>query len=99
MTQASLERNICYHYPYVAPAAILSTDPIDSKDASSLRADASDDGICYLEVTRSFHDGTYLARVAAHPDLIRTQGYTVVLNAAHLALARPNDCRIPGRAA
>ncbi len=99
MTQAILERRICYHYPYVAPATILSAEPVDDADASSLRADASTNGVCYLEVTRSFHDGTYLARVAAHPDLIRTQGYTIVLNAAQLALARPNDCRVPDRAA
>ena len=74
MTQhlSSLARRMCYHSPYVAPAAILSADPVDEQDASRLRADASSDGACYFEVTRSFHDGTYLARVAARPDLIRT---------------------------
>ena len=99
MTQSSLERRICYHYPYVAPATILSADPVDEQDTSSLRADASTNGACYLEVSRSFHDGTYQARVAACPDLIRTWGYTVVLNAAHLDLARPLDCRVLDRAA
>ena len=99
MTQANLERRICYHYPYVAPATILSADSVDDQDTSSLRTDASTNGACYLEVIRSFHDGTYQARVAAHPNLIRTRGYTVVLNAAYLALAQPLDCRILDRAA
>ena len=100
MTQtSSLERRIFYHYPYVAPATILSADPVDNQDASSLRADASHDGACYFEVTRSFQDGTYLARVAADPDLIRTQGYTIVLNTTRLALARPYDCRMQSQAA
>ena len=99
MPQSFLERRICYHYPYVAPATILSADPVDEQDTSSLHADASTNGACYLEVTHAFHDGTYQARVAARPDLIRTRGYTVVLNAAHLALARPLDCRVLDRAA
>src|SRR5450755_2201147 len=99
MTQASLERRICYYYPYVAPATILSADQVDEQDTSSLRADASTNGACYLEVTRSFHDGTYQTRVAAHPNLIRTRGYTDVLNAARLALARPLHCRVADRAA
>ncbi len=99
MTLSSLERRICYHYRYVAPETILSAEPIDDQDASSLRADASEDGACYLEVTRSFHDGTYQARVASHPGLIRTQGYTIVLNAAQLALARPYDCRVSDKSA
>jgi hypothetical protein len=100
MTQlSSLARRICYHYPNVAPAAILSAEPVDDEDVSNLRAEASHNGVCYLEVTRAFHDGTYLARVAAHPDLIRIQSYTVVLSAAQLAQARPSDCRTQSTAA
>ena len=99
MTPSSLERRICYHYPYVAPATILSPDPVDDEDPSSLRADASCNDACYFEVTRSLRDDTFLGRVAADPDLIRTQGYTVVLNAAQLAQARPFDCRISCTAA
>ena len=100
MTQTSpLARRICYHYPYVAPANVLSAEPVDDEDASNLRAEASHNGACYLEVTRLFQDGTYLVRVAAHPDLIRTDGYTVVLYAAQLAQARPYDCRLQGKVA
>lgn len=96
---SSLEQRICYHYPYVAPATILSADPVDEQDTSCLRTDASFDGACYFEVTRTFHDGTYLARVAALPDRVRTQGYIVVLTTAHLAQARPYDCRMHSTAA
>lgn len=100
MTQvSSLAQSICYHYPYVAPAALLSADPVDDEDASSLRTEASHNGACYLEVKRSFSDGTYLARVAADPDLIRTHGYTVVLSAAQLVQALPWDRRVQSKAA
>src|SRR2546423_15686952 len=41
MTQtSSLARRICYHYPYVAPANVLSAEPVDDEDASNLRAQA-----------------------------------------------------------
>jgi hypothetical protein len=99
MTPSSFAERICYYYPYVAPATILSAEPVDNEDPSSLRADASCNDACFFEITRSYHDGTFLARVAAHPGLIRTQGYTVVLNAAQLAQARPFVCRVSGQAA
>ena len=65
---------------HVIPAALLSDEPIDEQDASSLRTDASDNGISYETVSRLLNDGTLLARVAAHPALLPEQGYTVVLN-------------------
>ena len=90
MGQAPLTRRIWYGYPYEIPADVLSDQPTHDEDASSLRADASRDGTCYLRLLKAFQDGTYLARVAAHPDFFpATQGYTVVLTEKQLAKARP----------
>jgi len=84
-----LLRRIWYHYPYVLPADVLSAEPTHEDDLSSLRDDASCDGRCYLKLTRSFGDGTYLARVAASLALLRHEGYTLVLHEAQLAKAFP----------
>jgi hypothetical protein len=89
MNNASLTRHIWYHYPYVVPADVFSAEPTHENDPSSLRAEASCSGICYLKLTRSFHDGTYLARVAVSPEALRSHGYTVVVNDAQLVKARP----------
>ena len=85
----SLTRRIWYHYPYVMSATVLSPEPTHENDPSSLRAAASSDGICYLKLTHSFHDGTSLARVAASPDALRSEGYTIVLSDPQLAKVRP----------
>ena len=82
-------RRIWYHSPYVLPADVLSDEPTHENDPSSLREEASCDGLCYLKLTQSFHDGTHLARVAASPGALRSGGYTVVVNNAQLAKARP----------
>ena len=82
-------QRIWYHHPYVMPADILSPEPTHDTDLSSLRADASASGLCYLKLTASFYDGTYLGRVAASPAALRSRGYTIVLNEAQLAKARP----------
>jgi len=89
MPNTSHTRRIWYHYPYVMPATVLSPEPTHESDPSSLRAEASSGGLCYLKLSQSFHDGTYLARVAASPDVLRSHSYTIVLNNAHLAKARP----------
>jgi len=89
MIQPLLTRHIWYHYPYVMPADVLSAESTHEYDPSSLHAEASRDGLCYLKLTRSFRDGTYLARVAASPHALRCHSYTVVVNDFHLASARP----------
>ena len=71
MIQLSLSKRICYHYPYVMLAATLSADAVDEEDTSNLRADASNEGICYIHVIRSLDDGLYLVRVAARPELLK----------------------------
>jgi hypothetical protein len=83
-------RRIWYGYPYAIPADALSDEPTHDQDPSSLQAEASRDGICYLRLLQDFQDGTYLARVAAHPAFFpATEGYTVVLTDKQLAQARP----------
>ncbi len=82
-------RRIWYHIPYVMPASALSPEPTHDTDPSSLRAEASASGLCYLKLTQSFDDGTYLGRVAASPQTLRTRGYTIVLSDAQVAKARP----------
>ena len=99
MGQLSLTWRIWYGYAYVIPADLLSDEPTHDEDSSSLQADASRDGICYLRLLKPFHDGTYLARVAARPDFMPShEGYTVVLSEAHLAQARPWDRRVQAAA-
>jgi hypothetical protein len=96
MQQQPLAQPIRYHSPYVLPASVLSDEPTHDEDPSNLRADASHNGVCYLWVTRSFHDGTYLARVASQPDLVPTHGFTVVLSEVQLAQAHPWDYSFQG---
>jgi hypothetical protein len=88
-TTSSPTNRIWYHYPYVLPADVLSDEPTHEGDPSSLREEASCNGLCYLKLTQSIGDGTHLARVAASSDALRTGGYTIVINDAQLAKARP----------
>ena len=95
MGQTLPTKRIWYGYPYAIPADVLSDQPTHDEDSSSLRADASRDGTSYLRLLKAFHDGTYLARVAARPTFFpATQGYTVVLTAEQLAKARPWHSRM-----
>jgi hypothetical protein len=89
MNKTLFAQRIWYYYPYVMSADVLSAEPTHEDDPYSLRDDASCDGHCYLKLTRSFGDGTYLARVAASQELLRNQSYTVVLNEVQLAKAHP----------
>jgi hypothetical protein len=84
-----LSTRLCYYYPYVLSAEVLSAQPVDDNDPSSLREDASTDGYCYLHVIDDLHDGAYLCRVAATPDAIHMHGYTILLSQEHLEQARP----------
>src|SRR5258708_36473532 len=69
----------------VMPATMLSDEPIDEQDCSSLRREASTNGVCFVQIIRLLHDGTHLARVAAHPELLPEQGFTIVLTDAQVA--------------
>jgi hypothetical protein len=94
MAYTPLEQRIWYHYPYMLPAALLSDEPTHPGDPSSLRAAASQGDICFVRLTRSFGDGTFLACVAASPTFKHASGFTLVLTEAHLAQATPWDGRI-----
>jgi hypothetical protein len=97
MALRSMSPRAWYHWTYVAPSSILSPDPTDSSDTASLRTEASCDGICYLRVTRSLADDTYVVRVAARPELLTGASHTVLLSEAQLAQALPWDCRLQGK--
>lgn len=73
---------------YEMPASVLSNEPVDSQDTSSLRADASCNGVCYLSLIRSLEDGMHLAKVAAHPENA-TQGFTLVVTDEQMVQAQP----------
>jgi hypothetical protein len=96
MAQRPFPQRIGCHQTCVAPATLLS-DERDEGESTSLRTDASRNGVCYLRVIRSFGDGTYQARVAARPELVRDGGYAIVLSEAELASVLPWDCRTPQR--
>ncbi len=97
MTTTTAQRTFIHRIGYlvtsVIPADLLNDDPIDKEDTSSLRADASQDGLSYIQITRSLEDGVYLARVAASPDCA-ARGYTVLLSEQQLYSALPWDHRL-----
>ncbi len=89
MAQTPFAKRMWYLYPYVLSADLLSDEPTHDGDPSSLRADASCEGTCYIRVLHAFGDGTYLARVAATPGFHPHQeGYTLVLTEAQLSQAQ-----------
>ncbi len=75
------------------PADILSDEPSHAEDPSSLRSDASCDGLSYIQVIRSLEENVYLARVAASPECV-TQGYTVLFTEEQLYSAAAWDQRL-----
>ena len=77
----------------VLPADLLSAEAADTEDPSNLRADASRDGLTFIQVRRQLEDDLYLARVAASPDQV-AQGYTVLLSEQELYYAHPWDARL-----
>lgn len=72
---------------------VLSDDETEEQDTSSLYAEASTDGYSFAQVSRSFHDGTYLAHVAASPEQVST-GFTIILSEEDLYCALPYDTRL-----
>jgi hypothetical protein len=89
MTQTSTTC-IWYGYPYAMPAEVLSDEPTHDEDTSNLRADASQDGTCYVRILHPLEHDIYLARVAASPNFDpNREGHTVVLTQAQLSQVCP----------
>ncbi len=97
MTTATVQRTFVRRIGYlttcVIPAALLSDEPTEVEDISSLRADASRGGLSFAHITQSLEEGVYLARVAASPDRV-AHGYTVLLTEHDLHFALPWDHRV-----
>jgi hypothetical protein len=91
-TQRSFPKRIGYLVTCVLPAYLLSAES-DAEDPSNLRADASRDGLAFIQVRCQLEDDLYLARVAASPDQV-AHGFTVLLNEEHLYFALPFDARL-----
>lgn len=96
MATTPFPNRIGFNQVCVAPAILLSEET-DEDEPSSLYSEASYEGLCYLRVTRSFGDGMYIVRVASSPQLVQTQGFTVVLSEEQLSSAIPWDCRTSPR--
>jgi hypothetical protein len=90
--QRTYAQRIGYLVTCVLPADLLSAES-DAEDPSNLRADASRDGLAFIQVRCQLEDDLYLARVAASPDQI-AHGFTVLLNEEHLYFALPFDARL-----
>jgi hypothetical protein len=98
LLQRTFSRRIGYCITCVIPAELLSEDPLDEQDRSSLRTDASKDQLSYIQVSRMMEESLYLARVASAPENV-ANGYTVLLNEQQLFFALPWDARLQGKPA
>jgi hypothetical protein len=86
----TFENRVGFYWTCIMLAEVLSDEPIDEADPSNLRADASIDGLTFVQISRTLQDGTYLARVAASEKHVTT-GYTVILGEEQLYFALPYD--------
>jgi hypothetical protein len=91
--QRTITSRIGYLITSVIPASLLSDEPIDAEDPSSLRTDASHEGLSYLQVSYQLSEGVYVCRVASSPDRAAA-GYTVLLTEQQLSFALPWDHRL-----
>ncbi len=90
--QRTFAQRVGYLVTCVIPAILLSNEA-DPEDPSSLRADASHEGLSYLKVSYQLSEGVYVCRVAAAPNRVAT-GYTVLLTEQQLYSALPWDHRL-----
>ncbi len=91
--QRTFAQRIGYCITSVIPASLLSDEPVSAEDLSSLRMDASHEGLSFIRVHRMIDEGLYVARVAASPDRV-AHGYTVLLTEEQLYSALPWDHRL-----
>lgn len=103
-TQQTFAQHMAFCATYVAPAIILSDEPIVCEDDTipSLREQVSSEGLCYFQVKRIEHasypangeEDLYLAYVSAIPSLISFDHATMLLTEAQLCYALPWDARL-----
>jgi len=91
--QRTFAQRIGYCITCVIPASLLSDEATSPEDASSLRVDASHDGLSYLQVSHALSENVYVCRVAASPDRV-AHGYTVLFTEEQLYFALPWDHRL-----
>jgi hypothetical protein len=75
----------------VAPAEVLSPEPVDERDHASMRQVASAANLCYIRKEFHMEEHLWLTRVAALPHRLDdpARSYVVLLTSAQLALAIP----------
>ena len=98
--QRTFLARIGHHWTCVAPATILCGDALVDENKTplaSLRAEASHDGLCYLQLIRVVSDDLYLARVAAAPEELSPSSLTAFFTEAQLRFTFPWDCRFQGK--
>jgi hypothetical protein len=91
--QRTFAQRIGYCISCIIPASLLSDEATSPEDASSLRMDASRDGLSFIRVHRMIEEGLYVARVAASPNRVE-HGYTVLFTEQQLYSALPWDHRL-----
>lgn len=74
---------------YEVSASLLSNEPVDEQDTSSLRINASNNGRCYVHILRNLGDETYLAKVAARPEQAEVTGFTLLVTDEQMIQAQP----------
>ncbi|GHO78429.1 hypothetical protein KSD_62000 [Ktedonobacter sp. SOSP1-85] len=100
-TPQTFAQRIGLFNPCVAPATILSDDPLQMEEDGltplTLRQEASHDGLCHLRVLRCLSCGDlYQAEVAATPQLLHTHPIKVFIAEEQLRYAAPWDKRLDG---
>jgi hypothetical protein len=92
--QRTYVQRIGYLVTCVLPADLLS-DESDAEDSSSLRTDASQDNLTWMQVKYQLEDDLYVARVASSPTLVANgNAYTVILSEEQLLYALAWDARL-----
>ncbi len=90
---SSLFQRIGYNR-FCFDASVLSAEPIDASDLSSLKEAASQDGLSYGHIVKDLGSGCYLLHISSDPDCLPSFFYTLVLSDEDLLTALPWDCRL-----
>lgn len=101
MERLSFFQRSGYHWPCVALATILANDiraEENDHHPLSLRDEASENGLTYLQVVRYLpHTDLYVARVACDPEALGTSDLLAFFTEAQLTYALPWDVRLQSK--